>query len=48
MKLFEIWFILWSLKFCFEISINWFMAFFLMLMRKDLTEIVFGHSAGIS
>ena len=28
MKLFEIWFILWSLKFCFEISINWFMAFF--------------------
>ena len=28
MKLFEIWFILWPLKFCFEISINWFMAFF--------------------
>ena len=34
MKLFEIWFILWSLKFCFKISINWFMAFFLNVDEK--------------
>ena len=34
MKLFEIWFILWSLKFCFEISINWFMAFFFNVDEK--------------
>lgn len=49
MKLFEIWFLSygpWNSVLKSLLTGLW--PFFLMLMRKDLTEIVFGHSAGIS
>lgn len=48
MKLFEIWFLSygpWNSVLKSLLTGLW--PFFLMLMRKDLTAIVFGHSAGI-
>ena len=54
MKLFEIWFILWSLKFCFKISINWFMAFFFkcwwekIWQRLSLATVQASHKIRVS